>query len=129
MLRIASLGAVGLLALYYFLGDVRGMSSLLQSGFTDDQIKQIEQSIKDKYVTKMSTSSSAAERYQIASGSTTVTVRMLKVSTKRWRDLPRLQGATSLQKNMVLEKSAYLAKPPWERTPKNTFGSVRGEPY
>ena len=36
------------------------MSSLLQSGFTDDQIKQIEQSIKDKYVTKMSTSSSAA---------------------------------------------------------------------
>jgi len=104
VLRIASLGAIGLLALYYFLGDVRGVSALLQSGFTDDQIKQIEQSIKDKYVTKMSTSSSAAERYQIASGSTTVKVKMLKVSAKR------LEGLATITRSNLSAKELGLGE-------------------
>ncbi|MGA9987706.1 MAG: hypothetical protein WBP69_07985 [Terriglobales bacterium] len=54
-----------------------------QSGFTDAQIQAVELTIKDYFVQHMQNSPSAVEREQIANGSTTVEVHMIKMSARR----------------------------------------------
>jgi len=62
---------------------VLGHVPTFQSGFTDAQIKAVESAIKDYFVQHMQNSPSAVEREQIASGSTTVEVHMIKMSSKK----------------------------------------------
>lgn len=62
---------------------LQGRVPTLQSGFTDAQIRDVERTIRDYFVQHMQSSPSAIEREQIASGSTTVEVRMIKMSSKR----------------------------------------------
>jgi len=55
----------------------------VQGGFTDAQIREVEQSIQNYYLEKQRNSSSAAEREQALNGLTTVDAKMLKVSDRR----------------------------------------------
>ena len=74
---------IAAILLLAYMGKLDAVIAIFQPGFTDDQIIRVDQEIKDYYVKQMRASPSAVEREQIASGSTTVDVRMIKVSNKR----------------------------------------------
>jgi hypothetical protein len=59
------------------------LTPLYQSGFSDAQVRQVEQDIREYFLKQMRASSSATERNQVASGSTTVDVRMIRMSPKK----------------------------------------------
>jgi hypothetical protein len=80
---VAIAGSVAFALLLVYMWDSHIVQSTLHPGFTDAQVREIEQSIEDYYAKKLRESPSAAEREELANGSTTVTAKMLKVSSRR----------------------------------------------
>jgi hypothetical protein len=80
------------------------VASLFQPGFTDSQIRQVDQAIKDYYVNQMRTSPSALERREIANGSTTIEVQMIKVSAKRLEGFATISSDDEGLRRLGLEK-------------------------
>ncbi len=111
LITIGILAAAGFVILAY-MGRLDIVMSMFQSGFTDEQIKAVDQEIRDYYLKQMRESPSAIERQEIASGSTTVEVTMIKVSDKR------LEGfATILLRDEVSKKAGLgEVKVPCEAT-------------
>ncbi len=66
-----------------YMGKDGAVLALIHPGFTDSQVREVEQTIKDEYVRRLLASPSPVERYQVASGSTTVEVTMMKVSAMK----------------------------------------------
>jgi len=77
---IGAVAAIFLLVIYMRNSNV---VAPIVGGFTDAQIQDIEQSIRDYYLRQLRESQSPTEREEVASGSTTVEAQMLKVSDKR----------------------------------------------
>jgi hypothetical protein len=94
VLAIITVGVIVLLAL--------GHVPTFQSGFTDAQIRGVERTIKDHIVKGMSSSPSAVEKEQIASGSTTVEVHMIKVSSNRLEGFAEITLRDEASKNAGL---------------------------
>ena len=96
LILVAALIALGIAT----LGNFDTITSLFQSGFTDDQIRQVEQTIKEYYLKGLSTSPSAVERGEVASGSTTVEVTMIKVSAKRLEGFAKISSSDQESKEL-----------------------------
>jgi hypothetical protein len=103
LLTIGTLAAAGLLFLAY-IGRLDMVTSIFQSGFTDEQIKAIDREIRDYYLKQMRKSPSAIERQEAASGSTTVEVTMIKVSDKRLEGFATILLRDELSKNAGLDE-------------------------
>jgi hypothetical protein len=53
------------------------------SGFSDEDIRQCEQTIKESYLNRLKNSSSETERREAETGATTVDVQMIKVADRK----------------------------------------------
>ena len=80
---VAIIGSIAFALLLIYLWDSHIVQSALHPGFTDAQVHEIEQSIEDYYAQKLRKSPNAAEREELANGSTTIDAKMLKVSDRR----------------------------------------------
>jgi hypothetical protein len=103
VITIGTIAVAAFLILAY-IGRLDIVTSLFQSGFTDEQIKDIDREIRDYYLKQMRESPSAVERQQVASGSTTVEVTMIKVSERR------LEGFATITMNDEDSKKAGLGE-------------------
>jgi hypothetical protein len=75
--------AVTMLAVLVYLWLSHAEAIPFHSGFTDAEVRQCEQTIKDYYLNQIKNSGSEKERQELESGLTTVEVRMIKVSDRR----------------------------------------------
>lgn len=96
--------AIATFAILAYVGRLEVITSVFQSGFTDEQIRAIDREIREYYLKQMRESPSAIERQQIASGSTTVDVQMIKVSERR------LEGFVTITLNDEDSRQAGLGE-------------------
>ena len=75
-----------------------------RSGFSDEDIRQCEQTIKETYLDRLRNSSSETERREVETGATTVEVQMIRVADRRLEGFARISLNTSEAKEIGLNE-------------------------
>ena len=104
------------------------IAPIIQGGFTDTDIRNCENAIKEYYLGQLRNSTSAVERQEVADGSTTIEVRMIKVASRRLegyakvsintkaaRDLGLSEIMQTCEATMEMDSSQYIWKCKSER--------------
>lgn len=89
------------------LGFTRNLDTIVSAfepGFTEKQIRDVEQQIRSDVLKRLENSSSAVERQEVANGSTTVDVHMIKVSKKRLDGYTTISSNTGAARDIGLDK-------------------------
>jgi hypothetical protein len=96
--------ALAILAVFAYLSNSRSVISPFHSGFTDSEVRQCEQTIKDYYVNQIKNSPNEKERQELESGLTTVDVRMIKVTDRRLEGYAKISINTQQARNVGLSE-------------------------
>jgi hypothetical protein len=85
MKKVILIGTILAVVIIVFLslGRSGNMTPFFGNGFTDSQVAECEQAIKDYYMKLLTESASAVERHEVATGVTTVDAHMLKISDRK----------------------------------------------
>lgn len=93
--------AVVLLLLVYTRSNT--IAPIVQGGFTDSEIRQCEQTIREHYLDQIK-NSSPTEKEEVENGSTTIEVRMIKVADRRLEGFAKISLSTQEAKNLGLSE-------------------------
>ena len=104
---IAAVGIAAICIVVLLLLEKLGIvAPVFHGGFTDSQVREVERIIKDYYVKQLSASPSATEREQVAGGSTTVEVHMIKVSDRKLEGFAKISLHDQQSKDLGLSEIA-----------------------
>jgi hypothetical protein len=93
-----------MLALLAYWRNPRADTSPFHSGFTESQIAECEQTIRDYYLNQLRNSSSAAERQEVEDGSATVEVHMIKVADRKLEGFAKISINTQEARDVGLNE-------------------------
>lgn len=77
------------------------------SGFSDADIRQCEQTIKESYLSRFKNSTSATERQEAETGAITIDVQMIKVADRKIEGYVRLLNSTPEAKEIGMNEIEY----------------------
>jgi hypothetical protein len=77
------------------------------SGFSDADIRQCEQVIRESYLDRFRNSSSETERQEVETGATTVEVQMIKVADRKLEGYVRISVNTPEAKEIGVNEIAH----------------------
>ena len=104
MKRLLLGGVVGAIVVLGFLTYSRVTRSLLRPGFTDADIRNCEQTIRDYYLNQLRNSTSEVEKQEVANGTTTINVHLIKVADRRLEGFVKISVNTQQAREVGLNE-------------------------